>query len=349
MKKVFISLIAFVFWFNLQAQDTVKVKTNLTPEQQAETAYNLALEMMGKKQYSAAIDNFTQALSLNPSFVLALVNRGFAEYESKKNTDAIRDFNQANVLKPSADGYFGEAECFYAINKRDSATQYLTKAVALDNKYAKAFYLRAQIKFEAKDYKEAIEDYNQAIAAKPDYAYAYNDRGSAKKQNGDAAGAISDYEKAVQNDNKLFFAYNNLGSARRDKGDNTGAIEAYNKAISIKPDYYMAINNRGSAKLNKNEIAGAINDFEAALEIKKDYVLAMNNMASACIKKKDFTKASEWCNKALVIDEDAAACYINRGIAKQMLKDEEGACADWKQAAKLGMALGKSYSAGLCD
>lgn len=111
----------------------------------------------------------------------------------------------------------------------------------------------------------------------------------------------------------------------------------------------MAINNRGSAKLNKNEIAGAMNDFEAALEIKKDYVLAMNNMASACIKKKDFTKAAEWCNKALVIDEDATACYINRGIAKQMLKDEDGACADWKQAAKLGMALGKSYSAGLCD
>jgi len=349
MKKIIITLITFVFCFNLHAQDTVKVKTNLTPEQQAETAYNLALEMMGKKEYSAAIDNFTQALSLNPGFVLAMVNRGFAEYESKKNTDAMRDFSQANVLKPSAEGYFGEAECFYSMNKKDSATQYLTKAVALDIKYAKAFYLRAQIKFEAKDYKEAIEDYDKAIAAKPDYAYAYNDRGSAKKQNGDAAGAIADYEKAVQYDNKLFFAYNNLGSAKRDKGDNTGAIEAYNKAIAIKSDYYMAINNRGSAKLNKNEIAGAMNDFEAALEIKKDYVLAMNNMASACIKKKDFTKAAEWCNKALVIDEDAAACYINRGIAKQMLKDEEGACADWKQAAKLGMALGKSYSAGLCD
>jgi len=51
----------------------------------------------------------------------------------------------------------------------------------------------------------------------------------------------------------------------------------------------------------------------------------------------------------LFIDENAAAVYINRGIARQMLKNEAGACADWKEAAKLGMAVGKNYSSGLCD
>jgi tetratricopeptide (TPR) repeat protein len=349
MKKIYITLIAFAFCFQLNAQDTVKVKTNATPEQEAETAYNLALEMMGKKDYTAAIDHFTKAVTILPTFEKAYLNRGFAKYESKNNAGAIEDFNLANTLKPSADAYFGKAEGFYSLNKKDSSTQNLDKAIALDNKYAKAFYLRGQIKFEAQQYKEAVEDYDKAIASKPDYAYAFNDRGSAKKQLGDEAGAVADYEKAVEHDNKLFFAYNNLGSAKRNKGDNDGAITAYNKAIALKADYYMALNNRGAAKLNKNEIAGAINDFEAALEIKKDYVLAMNNLASAYIKKKDFKTAADWCNKALIIDENAAACYINRGIAKQMLKDEAGACADWKQAAKLGMAIGKNYSSGLCD
>ncbi|MHB8260417.1 MAG: tetratricopeptide repeat protein [Bacteroidia bacterium] len=332
-----------------KAQDTIKVKTNLTPEQEAENAYNIALEMMGKKDYNAAIDNFTKAVTLNPTFEKAFLNRGFAKYESKKMANAIEDFNQANVLKPSADAYFGKAECFYGMNKKDSATQNLNKTVALDNRYAKAFYLRGQIKFETKQYKEAIEDYDKAIMAKPDYAYAYNDRGSAKKQLGDEAGAIIDYEKAVQHDNKLFFAYNNLGSAKRNKGDNTGAIEAYNKAIALKPDYYMALNNRGAAKLNKNEIPSAIADFDAALKIKSDYVLAMNNLASAYIKKKEYKTAADWCTKALFIDENAGVCYINRGIARQMLKDEEGACADWKQAAKLGVEIGKNFSSGLCD
>src|ERR1700739_460344 len=141
MKKTIVALIAFVFCFNLYAQDTVKIKTNLMPEQEAENAYNISLEMLGNKDYNAAIDNFSKALTLNPNFIKAYLSRGFAEYESKKNSAAIEDFAHANVLKPSADGYFGEAECFYAMNKRDSATQNLMKAIALDAKYAKAFYL----------------------------------------------------------------------------------------------------------------------------------------------------------------------------------------------------------------
>ncbi|HXU25871.1 MAG TPA: hypothetical protein VN698_01475, partial [Bacteroidia bacterium] len=93
MKKTCIALIAFVFCFQLHAQDTVKIKTALTPEQEAENAYNIALEMMGKKEYPAAIDNFTKAVTLNPVFEKAFLSRGFAKYESKNNAGAIEDFN----------------------------------------------------------------------------------------------------------------------------------------------------------------------------------------------------------------------------------------------------------------
>lgn len=232
MKKFLFLFLTVLTCSQLHSQDTVKVITNLSPEQEAENSYNAALELMSKKEYNGAIDNFTKAIGLNPAFEKAFLNRGFAKYEAKKNEEAIQDFNQSNTLKLSAEAYFGKGECFNVLNKKDSALQNLDKAITLDTKYAKAFYLRGQIKFEAKQYKEAIEDYDKAIAVKPNYAYAYNDRGSAKKQLGDEAGAIADYEKAVEHDNKLYFAYNNLGSARRNKGDNAGAIEAYNKAIA---------------------------------------------------------------------------------------------------------------------
>jgi tetratricopeptide (TPR) repeat protein len=166
---------------------------------------------------------------------------------------------------------------------------------------------------------------------------------------GDEAGAILDYEQALSIDSKLFFAYNSLGSCKRNKGDNAGAIEAYNKAISLKPDYYIALNNRGTAKLNTDDFAGAISDFDAALKQKPNYILAVNNMSSAYIKKKDYKAATEWANKALLIDGKLGSAYLNRGIAKQMLKDEDGACADWKKAAQFGITEGKRYSAGFCD
>src|SRR6202007_3474965 len=148
MKKLFVPLIAFVFCFTLQAQDTVKIKSALTPEQEAENAYNIALEMMGKKDYTSAIDNFTKSVTLNPTFEKAFLSRGFAKYESKNNAGAIEDFNLANNIKPSADAYFGKGESFYNLGKKDSAAQNLEKAVVLDNKLAKAFYLPGEIKFE---------------------------------------------------------------------------------------------------------------------------------------------------------------------------------------------------------
>ena len=79
------------------------------------------------------------------------------------------------------------------------------------------------------------------------------------------------------------------------------------------------------------------------------YTLAINNMASVYIKKKDYKAATEWANKAIQADAKLGAAYVNRGIAKQMLKDEDGACADWKKAAEFGAAEGKRYTSGFCD
>ena len=41
-----------------KAQDTVKVKTTLTPAQEAENLYNQGLEFVAKKDHNMAIENF---------------------------------------------------------------------------------------------------------------------------------------------------------------------------------------------------------------------------------------------------------------------------------------------------
>ena len=33
--------------------------------------------------------------------------------------------------------------------------------------------------------------------------------------------------------------------------------------------------------------------------------------------------------------------YLNRAISKQMHRDEEGACADWEEANRLGIQLAR--------
>ena len=334
----------------MYAQDTVKVKTSLTPEQESQNLYNQGLELITKKEYNLAIENFSKAISLNPNFKKAYYNRGFAKFDSKNYSGAIEDYNKTLSLNPkNLDALYGKAQSFYSTGKKDSCRIVVAKLLAENSKFEKGFYLSGQLKFEEQSYKEAIEDYDKAILLKSDYAYAYNDRASAKKMLGDDAGAIVDYEKAIAIDSKMFFAYNNLGSCKRNKGDNAGAIAAYTKAIELKSDYYVALNNRGTAKMNNGDLAGAISDFDEALKYNKEYTMAMNNIATAYIKKKDFVSAIEWATKAIKNDSKCGVAYLNRGIAKQMNNDESGACADWKMAADNGVTEGKSFSSGLCD
>jgi hypothetical protein len=40
---------------------------------------------------------------------------------------------------------------------------------------------------------------------------------------------------------------------------------------------------------------------------------------------------------------------LSSGIAKQMLKDEKGACLDWKKSASLGNIRAKRYLEEVCE
>ena len=43
------------------------------------------------------------------------------------------------------------------------------------------------------------------------------------------------------------------------------------------------------------------------------------------------------------MDSEYAYAYIHRGSAKEMLRDMEGACDDWKKAQKLGLEAAEEY------
>jgi tetratricopeptide (TPR) repeat protein len=53
--------------------------------------------------------------------------------------------------------------------------------------------------------------------------------------------------------------------------------------------------------------------------------------------------------RAIALDPNYAAAYVNRGMAKEMLRDLDGACADWKKANELGAKEGKTYYSTNCS
>lgn len=339
-----ILFIACVFCLShFYAQDTVKVNTVLTPEEQAQRDYNSGLASLNKGEHQAAVDLFTKSLTSKPGFDKALYNRGIAYTHMKKYNDAATDINTVLKANPkNADAHFAKAMMFFEQNLKDSCNKSLDNCLSI-GKYPEASYYKGLLAYQVADYDEAIKAYSGAIEAKPDYAYAYNDRASAKRAKNDYVGAIADYEKAISLNSSLTFIYNNLGSAYRLNKNYPKAIECYSKAMADKPDYLVALNNRGAAKLENGQFNEAKKDFEDVLLKDPKNSSAFNNLASVAIKQKDYKKAKDMASKAIDLNSNNGPAYFNRGIAKQMLHEEEGSCGDWKKAADLGVEAAKTF------
>jgi tetratricopeptide (TPR) repeat protein len=119
---------------------------------------------MGDRNIDRAIDDYTQAIRLQPDFALAFADRGFTYLFEKHSPDrAIEDLNASIRLDPTSANFF-----YYR------GVAYADKGV----------------------FDRAIADFDQAIRLRPNFSIAYRDRGQAKLARGDRAGGDADLAAA---------------------------------------------------------------------------------------------------------------------------------------------------------
>jgi tetratricopeptide (TPR) repeat protein len=114
------------------------------------------------QDYNGSIQDYNQAITLYPNFVVAHNLRGIAKYNSLDYKGALQDFEQAIYLKPD---------------------------------FPSPYHNRGNAKCALQDYKEAIKDYDKAISLQSDNPMYYNNRGHAHYSSGNYEAAIVDWEK----------------------------------------------------------------------------------------------------------------------------------------------------------
>jgi tetratricopeptide (TPR) repeat protein len=62
-----------------------------------------------------------------------------------------------------------------------------------------------------------------------------------------------------------------------------------------------------------------------------------------------YDEAVQDCDAAISKDPEYAYAYYNRGIAKEMLRDLDAACADWQKAASMGVDIAAEYKRVTCS
>ena len=165
-----------------------------------------------KKKYEKAIEDYDEAIRLNPNDAIAYHNRGNTKGRLEKYEESIKDFDKSIELNPDDVLVYinrGNAKC-YLKNYQEGIEDY-TKAVEIDIHSISAYYNRGDARFNLQDYQGAIEDFDKAIELNSGYAEAHYNRGVTKFALQDYKGAIEDYTKAIEIDTNYIEAYHNRG------------------------------------------------------------------------------------------------------------------------------------------
>jgi len=208
-----------------------------TSSEEARKEYLAGRDLQEKLRITDSIAHFDKAISLDPNFSLAELNRANVSPTAK---EFFEHLNKAVTLSAKASD--GERMLIEATEAGANANpnkqkEILDKLVAAYPNDERAHFNLGGYYFGQQDFTEAIHHYKRATEIAPDYSTAYNILGYAYRQNeaySDAENAFKKYIELIPNDPNPYDSYAELllKMGRFDE-----AIAQYNKALALDSNF----------------------------------------------------------------------------------------------------------------
>jgi tetratricopeptide (TPR) repeat protein len=279
---------------------------------------------------SKAINDYNEAIRLNPQYALAYNNRGIA-------TQSIEDFTEAIKCNPNYyEAYFNRG-CFYDYKgEEDKAFADYSEAIKLNQNYAQAYVARGDIyRWGKRDYVNAVNDYTEAIRTDPNYTKAYIKRGGNYLNKREFDKAVYDFSEAIRLSPKDDQGYFYRGWAYYDKCEFAKAIVDYTEAIRLCPSFYQTYEKRALAYYKNNEFDKAIVDCNEAIKRNLRSSSIYSNRGDAYAKKGDFDKAIDDYNEAITKFPQCFSAFLGRGEVYYEKNEFDKALSDLEQCLKI--------------
>lgn len=208
-----------------------------TSSEEARKEFLAGRDLSEKLRITDSVAHYDKAISLDPNFALAELNRAQASQTAKEFFDHLK---KAVTLADKASE--GERLLIQAAEAGANANptkqkELLDKLVAAYPNDERAHFTIGGYYFGQQDYANAITHYKKATELAPDYSTAFNILGYAYRQNekySDAENAFKKYIELIPNDPNPYDSYAELllKMGRFDE-----AITQYNKALAINSNF----------------------------------------------------------------------------------------------------------------
>ncbi len=155
----------------------------IPPEPEWITANQEGLLHYDNGECEAAIAKFSEAISLNPSFTEAYINRGLARLAREETSQAVRDFDTAIQLNPElSTAFHNRGIARHRRGEADAAIADLSEAIRIDPNDALSYNVRGVVYCDNGKYDKAVKDFDEALRLDPDVAEARENKRAAQEQ-----------------------------------------------------------------------------------------------------------------------------------------------------------------------
>lgn len=147
-------------------------------ELSAEEYFERGNDRYNESDFEGAIANYTEAIDLNPHYVVAYNNRGLARAGQGDWNRAIEDYNEAIWLNPQyAHAYFSRGIACHNQGNLAGAIADYTCSIEYNYPELHLPYNNRGVAYEEQgDCQRALEDYNEALRINPQYEAARKNR-----------------------------------------------------------------------------------------------------------------------------------------------------------------------------
>ena len=293
----------------------------------AEYHFNLGTLYDGKKEWSEAIQQYQQAIAINPDMAKAHRNLARSLSQLGDKQQSTESWYRAASIENQAVGAEEHLELGQNLaswGKHNSAITCYRRAIAKQPDLVAAYLGLGELLVKGGFQKEAIACYVDGLKQIQDGELYYR-LGCLYRASEQWSQASLSYQKATQNDPNHGAAYHELGEVLSNQENWSEAISVYQQAVKLKPDFSWSFNNLGYAHIQLGQWSEAIPIYQQAIKLNPEFPWAYYNLGEAHAKLNQWNEAISCYQQTAQIQPDLPKIQQKLGDAlyHRSLQDQD--------------------------